>query len=131
MFPIETNAEKPSPRSAAFSSSARPSAPLCDEKAMRPGGIARGAKVAFRPSAGHGDAEAVRADQPRAVRADEREQPRLPLDALLADLGEPAEMTQSAGTPLRSAASADSSTRAPGTQMTARSTASGISSIAR
>ena len=55
---------------------------------MRPGGSARGANVALRPSAGNGDAEAVRPDEPRAVRADEREQLLLPLGALRADLGE-------------------------------------------
>ena len=88
LFPIETNDEKPRPRSAAFSSSARPSAPLCEEKPIRPAGSARGAKVAFRPTRRHGDAEAVRADEPRAVRADEREQPLLPLAALAPGLGE-------------------------------------------
>ena len=49
MLPIETNAEKPRPRSEAFSSSASPSAPLWDEKPILPAGSARGAKVAFRP----------------------------------------------------------------------------------
>ncbi len=88
LFPIETNAERPSPRDSAASSSASPSAPLCDEKPMLPLGAERAAKVAFRRGAGDGDAEAVRADQPRPVRANEREQPLLPLDALAADLGE-------------------------------------------
>ena len=40
------------------------------------------------PRGGCRDAEAVRADQPRAVRAHEREEPLLPLDALGADLRE-------------------------------------------
>jgi hypothetical protein len=48
LLPIETNAENPSPRPLVFSSSARPRAPLCDEKPIRPSGSARGANVAFR-----------------------------------------------------------------------------------
>ena len=48
----------------------------------------RGANVAFSRGAGDRDAEAVRPDQPRAVRAHEREQPLLALGALGADLGE-------------------------------------------
>ena len=84
LLPIETKAERPSPRASAASSSARPSAPLCEEKPMLPLGAERAAKVAFRLGAGDGDPEAVRADQPRAVRADEREQPLLPLGALAA-----------------------------------------------
>ena len=99
LLPIETNAERPSPRAAPRSSSARPSAPLCDEKPMLPGGNVRGAKVAFSPGRRREDAEAVRADQPRAVRAHEREQlvlataPSLPVSA------KPAEITQSARVP--------------------------------
>ena len=64
--------------------------------AIRPGGSARGAKVAFRPIGGDGDAEAVRPDEARAVRADEREQcswrarPSRPTSA------KPDEMTHSA-----------------------------------
>ena len=46
------------------------------------------AKVASRCAAEHGDAEAVRADEPRAVRAHEREQRVLALGALGARLGE-------------------------------------------
>ena len=53
-----------------------------------PGGAARAANVALRLGAGDRDAEAVRADQPRAVRADEREQPLLALAPSLPDLGE-------------------------------------------
>ena len=45
--PIETNEEKPRLRSDAFSSNASPSAPLCEENAIGPGGSARGPKVAF------------------------------------------------------------------------------------
>ena len=43
--------EKVSARSFAFSSSARPSAPLCDENPTLPGGSAFGPKVAFRRGA--------------------------------------------------------------------------------
>ena len=38
LFPTETKAEKLSPRDSAFSSSASPSAPLCEEKPIFPGG---------------------------------------------------------------------------------------------
>ena len=55
---------------------------------MLPLGAERAAKVAFRLGAGDRDTEAVRPDQPRAVRADEREQPLLALGALAPDLGE-------------------------------------------
>ena len=82
------NDEKPRLRSDAFSSSASPSAPLCDEKPIGPGGSARGPNVAFSDGPGDGDAEAVRADEAAAVRADEREQLLLALAALLADLRE-------------------------------------------
>ena len=41
LLPIDTNADSPRPRASACSSSARPSAPLCDENATRPGGNAR------------------------------------------------------------------------------------------
>ena len=71
---------------------------------MFPAGAERAAKVAFRLGAGDGDAEAVGPDQPRAVRAHQREQlapgaraPSLPISA------KPAEITTSARTPLRSA----------------------------
>ena len=56
LFPIETKAERPSPRDSAASSRARPSAPLCDEKPMCPRGAERGANVALRLRAGDGDA---------------------------------------------------------------------------
>ena len=47
LFPIETNADRPSPRPSAASRSASPSAPLCDETATFPGGSALGPNVAF------------------------------------------------------------------------------------
>ena len=80
--------ERPSPRAAAGSRSARPSAPLCDEKPMFPAGKVCGAKVAFSPGPADEDAEAVRADQPRAVGAHPREQLVLPALALDPRLGE-------------------------------------------
>ena len=88
MFPIETNAEKPRRRSDAFSSSARPSAPLWEENAIGPGRERPRAEGGVEAERRDRDPEAVRADQPPAVRADELEQPRLPLGALRADLGE-------------------------------------------
>ena len=73
MLPIDTNDEKPRRRSEAFSSSASPSAPLCDENAIGPGGSGRGPNVAFEAEPGHGDSEAVWADEPTAVGAHEVE----------------------------------------------------------
>ena len=48
LLPIEMNADRPSPRDSAASSSARPSAPLCDENPMLPAGAERAANVALR-----------------------------------------------------------------------------------
>ena len=77
-----------------------------------------------------GDAEAVRAEETRAVLADEREQPLLPLGALAARLGEARgdddERANAGGERFLCRAS----TCSPGTQMTARSTASAISPTA-
>ncbi len=127
MFPIETNADSPSPRASAASSSASPSAPDWDEKPMLPLGAERAAKVAFR----RGPATAMprqfgpirRAPWARtsASSCSCRSAPSLPTSA------KPAEMTTSARTPLRSASSAAASTCSPGTAITARSTGSGIS----
>ena len=89
LLPIEMNAESPRLRSAAFSSSARPRAPLCEENPIDPGGRARGPNVAFRRGAADGDAEAIGADESPAASADEREEPILALAPLAADLGEP------------------------------------------
>ena len=95
-------------------------------------GAARGAKVAFSAGAADGDAEAVRADQTAAVRAHEREQrswrsrPSSPTSAKPgrdhAERADPACAARLARRP---------APRAPGTQITARSTGSGISSIER
>ncbi len=131
LLPIDTNAEKPSPRSDAFSSSARPSAPLCEENAIRPAGSARGANVALRPSAGtamprqFGPTRRAPCARTSASSRSWRSTPSEPISA------KPAEMTQSAETPSRSTCSAASSTSAPGRQITARSIGSGISSIER
>ena len=116
-------ARAPPPRS----STARPSAPLCDEKPIFPVGNARGANVALRRDGGGGDAEAVRPDEARAVLAHEREQLLLALDAFGADLGEAGGDDDERATPASSASCAASSTCSPGRQMTARSTCSGIS----
>ena len=97
-----------------------------------PGGSARGAKVAFRRGAGDGDAEAVRADQPRAVRAHEREQLLLALAALGAGLGEAGrDHAERADARARAPPRPRRAPASPGTQITARSTASGISAIER
>ena len=114
LLPIETKLESPRPRASASSRSARPRAPLCDENAIaaRRERAARERRV--QPRRVRRDAEAVRADQPRAVRAHEREQlvlarrPSAPVSA------KPAEMTQSALTPVASAARAASSTARAG-----------------
>ena len=55
---------------------------------MRPGGSAPRREGRVQADAGNGDPEAVRSDEPRAVRPDEREQLLLALDAFGADLGE-------------------------------------------
>ena len=113
----------------AASSRARPSAPLCDEKPMLPAGRMRGAKVAFSR---HEETAMPRQFGPisrapcartSASSCSWRRMPSGPVSA------KPAEITQSARVPLRSASSAAASTRSPGTQMTARSTLSGMSAI--
>ncbi len=88
MFPIETNAERPRPRGSAASSSARPRAPLCDENPIEPGAALRAAKVAFRLGAADARPRQFGPMQPRPVRAYGRQQPFLPLEARLPDLGE-------------------------------------------
>ena len=115
----------------AASSRASPSAPLCDEKPMLPGGVERDAKVALRL----GPATEIprqfgpirRAPYARTSASSRswRSRPSLPVSA------KPAEMTTSARTPCASACSAASITPAAGTQITATSTGSGISSTER
>ena len=65
LLPIETNDEKPRPRSDAFSSSASPSAPLCDENPIVPGRERARPEGRVQRGRGDGDAEAVRADEAR------------------------------------------------------------------
>ena len=89
LFPIETNAERPSPRVTAASRSASPSAPLCDEKPIEPGSAERDANVASRPRPGTAIPRQFGPIKPCAVRPDELEEPLLALDALDARLGEP------------------------------------------
>ena len=115
----------------AASRSASPSAPLCDEKPMFPGGAERDANVALRL----GPATAMprqfgpisRAPWARTSASSRswRSIPSLPVSA------KPAEMTTSARMSRASACSAASITPAAGTQITATSTGSGISSTER
>jgi hypothetical protein len=96
---------------------------------MFPGGNEWGANVAFRPTS----AEKIprqfgptrRAPWARTLASSSswRRVPSIPVSA------KPAEMTQRARVPLRSAASASSSTESAGTQKTARSTGPGTSAI--
>ena len=129
LLPIETKAEMPSPRPSARSSSARPSAPLCDENPMRPVGNARGAKVALSPTAVEamprqfGPTSRAPCARIMASSCSWRSRPSGPISA------KPAEITQSAFVPLRSASSAAASTCSPGMQTTHRSMWSGISSM--
>ena len=88
MLPIDTKADSPSPRAAASARKARPSAPLWEEKPMLPAGMPAGPERRVEPRRRGGDAEAVGADQPAAVRAHEREQRVLARRALGAGLGE-------------------------------------------
>ncbi len=88
MFPIEMNPESPRLRSAAFSRSARPRAPLWDEKPIesrrerpRPEGRVQARRC-------DGDTEAVGADQAPAASSDEGEKTVLAIAALAADLRE-------------------------------------------
>ena len=128
LLPIETNAERPSPRASARSSSASPSAPDCDEKPIRPGGNARGAKVALRPTAAvamprqFGPTSRAPWARTSVSSCSWRATPSGPVSA------KPAEMTHSERVPERSASSAAGITRSPGRQITQRSIWSPISS---
>ena len=99
MLPIEMNDEKPRLRSDAFSSSASPSAPLCEEKAIGPGGSARGPKVAFSDGAAtamprqFGPTRRPPCARTSASSCSWRSRPSSPISA------KPAEITQSARTP--------------------------------
>ena len=87
LLPIETKLDSPSPRVSASSSSARPSAPLCEENAIRPGGAARRANVAFSRLAVDATPRQF-GPISRAVRPHEREQLLLACSPLGAGLGE-------------------------------------------
>ena len=99
MFPIETNAERPSPRDSAASSSASPSAPLWEEKPMLPGGAEREANVALSLTAAEemprqlGPSSRAPCARTSASSASWRSSPSGPTSA------NPAEMTQTARTP--------------------------------
>ena len=117
------------PRDSAASITARPSAPLCDEKPIEPHRGAFAAKVALSRGAAaamprqFGPISRAPCERTSASSRSCRSTPSAPISA------KPAEMTQIARTPLRSASSAAGSTCSPGTQITTRSTGSGISSI--
>ena len=90
-------------------------------------GSCAGAKVAFRPGAADEDAEAVRADQPRAVGAHEREQLLLAARALARRSRRSRPRSRRArASPSPSPPRPAASTASAGRQMTARSTGSGI-----
>ncbi len=131
LLPIETNAERPRPRDSDASSNARPSAPDWEEKPMFPAGAVRAANVALRlgPDTATprqlGPMRRAPCERTNESSRSWRAAPSLPISA------NPAEMTTSARTPRRRACSAASSTATAGSVITARSTASGISSIVR
>ena len=100
LLPIETNAERPRPRAGACSSSARPSAPLCDEKPIGPGGerARRERRVQRRPGDGDARGSSGRSRRAPCARTSAsscswRRAPSLPISA------NPAEITQSARIP--------------------------------
>ena len=75
LLPIETKLERPSPRAVRLLEQRQAErAALRRERDRGPAGAARRANVAFSRDRARRDAEAVRADQARAVRAHEREQ---------------------------------------------------------
>ena len=94
--------------------SARPSAPDCDEKPIRPAGKARGAKVAFSPTAAVamprqlGPTSRAPWARTSVSSCSCRATPSAPVSA------KPAEMTQSDRVPERSASSAAPITSSPG-----------------
>ena len=126
LLPIETNAGEAEPARGGRLEEREAERAALRREADVPGGerVRREGRVQAR--AGDDDAEAVRADQARAVRAHAREQ-------LVLALGRPRRPSRrtrrrsrtARASPSRSAASAASSTRSPGTQMTARSTGVG------
>ena len=115
LFPIETKAERPSPRDAAASSSASPSAPLWEEKPMLP----RGAGARARTSrSGAAPATAMPRQFGPTSRAPwartSASSCSCALGALAPDLGEAGRDHDERAHAVRSASSAASSTAAPG-----------------
>ena len=88
LLPMETNAENPSPRALAASSSASPRAPLWDAKPIGPRRKRLPGERGVDARRCHGEPEAVRPEQAGAVGANQRQQPLLALRALAAHLGE-------------------------------------------
>ena len=87
MFPIETNPEKPS-RCRALLEQCQSEGARLRRETDPPGRQRSWRKGRVQVRLRRGDAEAVRPEQPRAVRADERKQLLLPLASLGAGLGE-------------------------------------------
>ena len=88
LLPMDTNAENPSPRALAASSSASPRAPLWDAKPIGPRRKRLSGERRVDARRCHGEPEAVRPEQAGAVGANQRQQPLLSLRALAAHLGE-------------------------------------------
>ena len=88
LLPMETNAENPSPRTLAASSSASPRAPLWDAKPIGPRRKRLSGERRVDARRCHGEPEAVRPEQAGAVGANQRQQALLSLRALAAHLGE-------------------------------------------
>ena len=122
LLPIEMNADSPSPLASARSSTASPSAPLCDEKPIFPAGNARGANVALSRTAADamprqlGPTRRAPCSRMSAISCSWRMRPSAPISA------KPAEITQTARTPASSASCTAASTCSPGRQTTASST---------
>ena len=131
LLPMETNAENPSPRTLAASSSASPRAPLWDAKPIGPRGNDSRANVALTLAAAtasprqFGPSRRAPWERTSASSRSCRSAPLLPTSA------KPAVNTQRARVPCSSASRATSSTPAAGTQITARSTGSGSSAVER
>ena len=88
MLPIETKDEKPRPLPCACARSAKPSAPLWDEKPIEPGGNACGAKVAFSEADALATPRQFGPIEACSVAPDEREQAILQDGAVAPHLGE-------------------------------------------
>ena len=108
MFPIDTNAERPRPRLGRALEHRQAERARLRREPDRSRAEAPRREGRVQPDGGDRDPEAVRADEPRAVGADEREQPLLALDALRARLGEARRDDAERAVPVRSAASAAS-----------------------